>query len=80
MLGTVLLNGCAQHGAPAFALFGAFFPAWLLIGGIGILVALAARAAMVAGGVAQVLQPQLLVCVSVGVVAAVVTWLLWFSP
>ena len=34
------LCGCSEPGAPSFAIFGAFFPAWLLCALLGILVAL----------------------------------------
>ncbi len=73
------ISGCAQRGAPSFALFGAFFPAWMLLGGIGILAAIATRAALVATGLVEVLPLQLLVCVSAGLTVAVLVWLLWFA-
>jgi len=76
---TVAVSGCAQRGAPSFTLFGAFFPAWMLLGGIGVLAAIATRAALVAAGLAEDLPLQLLVCVSVGLTAAVLVWLLWFA-
>jgi len=74
------ISGCAQRGAPSFALFGAFFPSWMLLGGIGILAAIATRAALVVAGLAEVLPLQLLVCVSAGLTVAVLVWLLWFAP
>jgi len=37
------LGGCSAAGAPSFDLFGAFFPAWLLCGIIGIAGAAVAR-------------------------------------
>jgi len=73
------ISGCAQRGAPSFTLFGAFFPAWMLLGGIGILAAIATRAALVAAGLAEVLPLQLLVCVSAGLTVAILVWLLWFA-
>jgi hypothetical protein len=73
------ITGCAQRGAPSFVLFGAFFPAWMLLGGIGILAAIATRGALVATGLAEVLPLQLLVCVSAGLTIAVLVWLLWFA-
>jgi hypothetical protein len=30
------LGGCALRGAPTYSIFGAFFPAWLLCAGLGI--------------------------------------------
>jgi hypothetical protein len=48
------LNGCATRGAPAFALFGAFFPAWMLRAGRGIIAAIATQAMFVFPGLANV--------------------------
>jgi hypothetical protein len=73
------LSGCAQRGAPSFVLFGAYFPAWMLVAGIGILVAAAARALSLATGMADALPFQLALCTSVGVIAAVLVWLIWFA-
>ena len=73
------LSGCSQRGAPSFVLFGAYFPAWMLVAGIGILVAVAARVVSVATGMADVLPYPLALCTSVGVIAAVLVWLIWFA-
>ena len=73
------LSGCSGHGAPSFVLFGAFFPAWMLCSFIGILGAIAARGFFVAAGLSSVLPYQLFVCASLGLGAAVLTWLIWFG-
>jgi hypothetical protein len=73
------LSGCAVNGAPSFVLFGAYFPAWMLLAGIGIVIALATRVALVATGLAAVLPLQLFVCTSTGLIVASLTWLLWFA-
>jgi hypothetical protein len=75
----VSLTGCSGGGAPSFTLFGAFFPAWLLCGLIGVVGAGAARAAMVATKLSEFLPHQLLVCAAVGVMAASLAWLIWFG-
>ena len=75
----IALSGCAQRGAPSFVLFGAYFPAWMLVAGIGILAATAARALSVATGIADALPFPLALCTSVGVIAAVLVWLIWFA-
>ena len=72
------LGGCAQ-GAPSFVLFGAYFPAWMLVAGIGILAAAVARGAMVATGLAETIPFQLLSCTAIGLTAAAVFWLVWFA-
>jgi hypothetical protein len=73
------LSGCAQRGAPSFVLFGAYFPAWMLVAGIGVLVAAAARVLSLATGIADALPFPLAMCTSVGVIAAVLVWLIWFA-
>jgi hypothetical protein len=73
------MSGCTLRGAPSFALFGAFFPAWMLVTGIGILAAVGTRAALLATGLSEILPLQLLVCVSAGLIFAILAWLLWFA-
>jgi len=76
---TGILSGCALRGAPSFVAFGAFFPAWMLLAGIGILAAVGARAALLATGLSEILPLQLLVCVSAGLIIAILAWRLWFA-
>jgi hypothetical protein len=71
--------GCAAHGAPSFVLFGAYFPAWMLVALAGIVAGAAARAVMVATGLAELVAYPLLTCTSIGVTVAVVVWLIWFA-
>jgi YtcA family len=77
-LAALTLGGCSM-GAPSFVLFGAFFPAWLLCGTLGIVGAGMAYAAFVAVGLSQVLPYQLFVCSSVGVIVALSIWLIGFG-
>jgi hypothetical protein len=72
-------SGCATRGAPSFVLFGAYFPAWMLVAGIGILVAIGTRVTIVATGLAEAVPMQLLVCTSTGLTAAILVWALWFG-
>ena len=74
-----MMSGCTVRGAPSFVLFGAFFPAWMLLAGIGILAAIGTRVALVATGLAELLSLQLAVCVSAGVMVAILAWLIWFA-
>jgi YtcA-like protein len=75
----VMLCGCVQDGAPSFDMFGAFFPAWLLCAVLGIFVALGARVAFTARGLTDVLPFQLPLCASIGVIFALLAWLIWFG-
>ena len=76
---SLTLNGCAQPGAPSFALFGAYFPAWMLCAFIGMLVSIGARALFVATGLSNALPFQLFVCVAIGVCVALLVWFFSFA-
>jgi hypothetical protein len=73
------LTGCSGDSAPSFDLFGAFFPAWLLCGIIGIAGAVVARVVFVSTGLANRLPYQLAVCVAIGVITALLVWLVVFG-
>lgn len=72
-------GGSIAQGAPSFTLFGAFFPAWMFCALIGIIGAIAARAAMISSGLAKVLPFQLFVCASIGLIIGLLVWLIWFG-
>jgi hypothetical protein len=73
------LCGCSEEGAPSFDIFGAFFPAWLLCALLGILVALGMRIFFAARNLIDFLPFQLPVCTSLGAIAALLTWLIFFG-
>jgi hypothetical protein len=73
------LCGCSEVGAPSLDMFGAFFPAWLLCGVLGIFVALGARIIFTARNLTDVLPFQLPVCTSFGVIFALLVWLVCFG-
>jgi hypothetical protein len=74
------VGGCTVRGAPSFSLFGAFFPAWMFCGLLGIFAAIGVRVGFVISGLAEVLPLQLFVCTSIGVCFALLAWLFWFGP
>ncbi len=74
----LLLSGCSGAGAPSFEAFGAFFPAWMMCGAVGILGAIVTRVVLVSTPLA-VLPYRLLLCTAVGVVAAILFWLPLFG-
>lgn len=78
-LSSSVLSGCCSHGAPTLILFGAFFPAWMFCGLIGILAAIGARGAFVATGLSDTLPFQLFVCASIGICFALFAWSLGFG-
>ncbi|KDB07232.1 hypothetical protein LIG30_3478 [Burkholderia sp. lig30] len=69
------LGGCAG-GAPAYALFGAYFPLWLVSALIGVAGAIVAHRVFVATAWAGSVPFQLSVCTAIGLVIAVVVWLI----
>lgn len=73
--GALSLTGCG--GAPSITIAGAYFPAWLLCGIFAAVVATIARAAMVVTGAANYIPAQLTVCLSTGIIAAVILWRIW---
>jgi len=73
-----LLTGCSFAHAPSFELFGAYFPAWMLCGLIGIVGAASARMVLTNPGGNDVIPMQLAVCTAVGVIAALLTWTVLF--
>ncbi|SMG00003.1 FIG00978812: hypothetical protein [Burkholderia singularis] len=72
----VPLEGCATRGAPSFALFGAYFPLWLVSALIGVAGAIVAHRVFVSTGWAQTVPFQLSVCTAIGFVIAVFVWLI----
>ncbi|QIE27020.1 hypothetical protein SBC1_37040 (plasmid) [Caballeronia sp. SBC1] len=72
---TLSLQGCAQHGAPTYEIFGAYFPLWLLSALIGLVGTLIAHRVFVSTGWARFVPFQLFVCVAMGLMVAVFFWL-----
>jgi hypothetical protein len=60
-------------------MFGAFFPVWLLCGVVGVAGAVIARIIFVSTGLANTLPYQLAVCIAVGLIAALLVWLVGFG-
>ncbi|WP_322044464.1 hypothetical protein [Paraburkholderia sp. J67] len=75
VLASVPLAGCAARGAPAFALFGAYFPFWLMSAIAGVVGALIAHRVFVATGWVRAVPWQLSVCTAIGIVTGVLVWL-----
>jgi hypothetical protein len=73
------LCGCSPAGAPSFDLFGAFFPAWLLCGVLGIFTALGARTFFATRNLTEALPFQLPLCTSLGAIFALFIWLTCFG-
>jgi hypothetical protein len=69
-----MLAGCSSVGAPSYELFGAFFPAWLLCGLIGIAGAVVAGIFLRSDRFNQVIPWPLAVCTAVGVIVGLISW------
>jgi hypothetical protein len=74
---TLLMVGCSR--VPSFNLLGSFFPAWILCGVIGILLAVAARLFFVRIKLEQQLKPLILVYPCLAAFFTFTLWLLFFS-
>ncbi|ASD81939.1 hypothetical protein [Burkholderia gladioli] len=74
------LAGCVSRGAPAYELFGAYFPLWLLSAVLGVIAAIVAHRVFVATGWAATVPYQLAVCSALGLVVAVIVWLAGTGP
>src|SRR5882757_3979752 len=74
---TLSLAGCSR--APSFNLLGSFFPAWILCGVIGILLAVAVRLFFVRIKLEQQLTPLILVYPCLAAFFTFTLWLLFFS-
>ena len=79
ILASAVLGGCAVRGAPSFALFGAFFPAWMACAGVGAVAAIGFRLAFVGLGWSTRLPYQLMLCSALGLIAGILAWYLWFG-
>jgi hypothetical protein len=73
----LLIAGCSR--APSFNLLGSFFPAWILCGVIGILLAVAARLFFVRIQLEEQLKPLILVYPCLAAFFTFSLWLLFFS-
>ncbi len=73
------LQGCGSIGAPSLSLFGAFFPGWLACGILGMTGGGISRAIMLGTGLSERLPFQLAVNVAIGLIVALLAWLVWFG-
>jgi hypothetical protein len=72
-----MFAGCSR--APTFNILGSFFPAWILCGVIGILLAVAVRLFFVRIKLEEQLQPLILVYPCLAAFFTFTLWLLFFS-
>jgi YtcA family len=73
----LLATGCSR--APSFSILGSFFPAWILCGVLGILLAVAVRMVFVRLNFEQELSPLILVYPCLAAFFTFSIWLLFFS-
>jgi YtcA family len=74
---TLMLAGCSR--VPSFNLLGSFFPAWILCGTVGILLAVAVRLFFVRIKLEDQLTPLVLVYPCLAAFFTFTLWLLFFS-
>ena len=73
----LLVAGCSR--APSFNLLGSFFPAWILCGVIGILLAVAVRSFFMRIKLEPQLKPLIVVYPCLAAFFTFTLWLLFFS-
>ena len=73
----LLETGCSR--APSFSILGSFFPAWILCGVIGIVLAVAVRILFVRLNFERELSPLIVVYPSLAALFMFSIWLLFFS-
>jgi YtcA family len=71
------LYGCS--GSPSRNILGSYFPSWMVCALVGLMVALAARAALKAAGLLSEVPAPLLVLLSIGCATTFALWLVWLS-
>lgn len=71
------LIGCRDFGAPAFSLFGSYFPSWLACAGIGVIAAIVARVLLILVGIDEVLPWRLFVYTCLALAVAFMSSLLF---
>jgi hypothetical protein len=69
------LSACGLRGAPSYSIFGAFFPAWLLCAGIGLVGSAVLRVLVIAIGFEEALPSPLLVYLAFAAGVALWLWL-----
>jgi YtcA family len=73
----LMFAGCSR--APSFNILGSFFPAWILCGVIGILLAVAVRLFFVHIKLEEQLKPLIVVYPCLAAFFTFTIWLLFFS-
>jgi len=73
------LSACSLRGAPSYSIFGAFFPAWLLCAGIGLVGSVVLRVVVIALGFEEALPWPLLVYTAFATGVALWLWLALFG-
>jgi len=80
LLLTPVMSGCTIRGrAPSFVVFGSYFPAWIVCALAGLALAIAIRAVFLRVGIDEFLPVRLLVYISLGVLCALLIWLVVFT-
>ncbi len=74
---TLSATGCSR--APSFNILGSFFPAWILCGVLGILLAAVVRVIFVRTHFEQELSPLILIYPCLAAFFTFTIWLLFFS-
>lgn len=70
---------CGCNGSPSRNILGSYFPSWMVCAVGGLVVALAARAALKAAGILPEMPMPLVALLSIGCATTFALWLLWLA-
>lgn len=75
-----LLTACGSGpSAPSLAIFGSYFPGWIVCAVLGVIFAVIARQVLIIVDIDSYLPLPLLVYLAMAVAAAIGLWFLWFG-
>ena len=77
----MLVAACGSSGpsAPSLAIFGSYFPAWIVCAVLGIVVAVIVRQLLIIVDIDGYLPLPLLVYLSIAIALGIGLWFLWFG-
>ncbi|QDH17182.1 YtcA family lipoprotein [Swingsia samuiensis] len=74
----LLLSSCTS--APSFPIVGAYFPAWMLCGFLGIIITFTLRYIFILLNINNLLRYHLFTYTALGTIAALLIWGTFFGP
>lgn len=76
---TVVFSLAACSTAPSQAIFGSYFPSWMICAGAGIAGAIVFRLIVAKAGLGEAIPAPLVIYLAIATAVAFATWLLWLD-